>query len=628
MPQAVITRHGRHFSQKCEITSFAVALAPSKVDDVGSIMSPSTQTCRSILIAAFLITASVTGRPATAQTTAPTPTTTITRDRSAPHTATLATPRFGAVASVNSIATDAAMDTYRSGGNAIDAAVSCLLMLGVVDGYNSGIGGGCFMVIRLADGRTFALDGREMAPAAATRDMFIRDGKADTKLSQTGPLASGVPGSVAVYDYAVKHFGKKQFADLLLPAAAVAENGYLLDPGYVGRMRSAADAINSFPASKAILSKPDGTGLLQAGDLLVQKDLAKTYRAIAEHGADYFYKGDYAKQVGDWMAANGGILTAQDFANYEVVLREPVTTSYRGHTVIGMPPPSSGGLHVAQILGMIERFDLKVMSDADRYTTIANAMDLAFADRAFWLGDPDFAKVPRGLVDSNYISTQSQRITPTAALVDTQHGTPTKADEDYFKRQELKHTTHASFADAEGNVVAVTATVNTTFGSKVVVPGTGVFLNNQMDDFSVQPGVPNAFKLVGAEANAVGPKKRPLSSMSPTIVLGPDGKPKIIVGAAGGPTIITQVVNVVTNLIDLDLSPEAAMQRGRIHHQWRPSELRIENTATPETRQTLKDRGFSLVEINPGGATNLVVIEGNTLTAVSEPRLPSKAAVE
>jgi gamma-glutamyltranspeptidase/glutathione hydrolase len=532
----------------------------------------------------------------------------------------------GVVATGHPIATDAAVDVMRQGGNAVDAAVAAALMLGVVDGHNSGIGGGCFMLIRTADGQTIALDGREKAPAAATRDMYIRDGKADTRLSQTGGLASGVPGSLLVYEHALSKYGKKKLADLLEPAAKVAEDGFPINRSYARKLGEVEKDLATFPASKAVLLKPHGTPWSE-GDVLRQSDLANSYRAIAQQGTSWFYKGDFARAVGEWMQSNGGILTADDFARYEMKQREPLVTAYRGCTIVGFPPPSSGGIHVAQILGMLERFDLAAMEQADpasRPHVIAEAMKLAFADRAHWLGDPDHAAVPRGLIDPQYIRQLAAKIDPKRATPVEFHGTPPQAGEDVFGQ---KHTTHIAAADAAGNWVALTATVNTAFGSKVIVPGTGIILNNQMDDFAIQPGVPNHFKLIGAEANAVGPGKRPLSSMSPTIVL-KDGRAVLTVGAAGGPTIITQVVLAVSNHIDLGDDIAGAIKRPRIHHQWRPDELRVEKTAGDDVIRALEKMGHPVKPVAPSGATNAVAQpEANgPLIGAREPRGEGKAA--
>ena len=315
----------------------------------------------------------------------------------------------GMVASVNPVATEAGVNALKSGGNAIDAAVAVALTLGVVDGNNSGIGGGCFMLIRRADGKVIAIDGREMAPAAVTRDMFVRNGKGDTQLSQTGALASGVPGAVAVYDYAVKNFGKKKLSELILPAAEIADRGFRMDAHFAGRVKSEEQDLAKFASSRAVFFKPDGE-LYGEGDLFRQKDLAATYRNIAKDGADWFYRGPFGKAAGEWMKANGGIMTADDLRNYHIVLREAVVTPYRGYELITFPPPSSGGVHVTEMLNILEKFDLKSMNEVTRLHVIAEAMKLAFADRAFWLGDPDFAGVPRGLVDKKYAAGLAAKI--------------------------------------------------------------------------------------------------------------------------------------------------------------------------------------------------------------------------
>ncbi|MGH7176255.1 MAG: gamma-glutamyltransferase, partial [Tepidisphaeraceae bacterium] len=511
----------------------------------------------------------------------------------------------GMVATVHPIATDAAVDVLRRGGNAIDAAVKAALVLGVVDGHNSGIGGGCFMLVRTSDGKIYALDGRETAPAASSRDMFVRDGKPDTNLSQSGALAIGVPGSLAVYDYAITHFGAKSLAESLVAAADIAERGFPLDHDYARVLAEKAPALARFEASRAALLKPDLSPLAE-GEILKQPDLARTYRSIAIEGIDWFYRGDFARRLAGWMKQNGGLITETDLATYEVKLREPLVTTYRGCTIVGFPPPSSGGVHVAQILNILEQFDLAAMeknNPADRVHVMAEAMKLAFADRAYWLGDPDFAPVPRGLVNLGYAAQLASTIRMDSAAPDVQHGTPPGAMTDLFGP---KHTTHIAVADDKGNFVAITATLNLDFGSKVIIPGTGVIMNNQMDDFSIQAGVENYFKLVGSEANAVAPGKRPLSSMSPTIVL-KDGKPVMTLGAAGGPRIISQVVLVLTNLIDLRVELGAALSRPRFHHQWSPNELWIENTFDESVLRQLESRGHKVAIKKPEGATQAIV---------------------
>lgn len=507
----------------------------------------------------------------------------------------------GVVSSAHPLATQAGLDVLKAGGNAIDAAVAAGLTLGVVDGHNSGIGGGAFMLIRRANGEFVALDGREMAPAAAGRDMYLRNGKADTSLSQTGALASGVPGAVALYAQAVREYGRKRLAPLILPAAKIASDGFAIDAGYARKLQATADALRRFEGSRSIFLKADGQPFL-AGDVLKQPDLARSYQAIAREGPDWFYRGSYAAAVGEWMQRNGGILTAEDFRKYAVKRRTPIQTTYRGFTIVGFPPPSSGGVHVAQILNVLENFDLRASgADGGPLHLIAEAMKLAFADRAHWLGDPDYVNVPRGLLEKSYARTLASRIRLDRAVDVPGHSTPPDADPRFFE----KHTTHFSVADAEGNWVACTQTINTAFGSKVVVPGTGILLNNQMDDFSIEPGVPNAFKLIGAEANAIAPGKRPLSSMSPTIVL-EGGQPVLALGAAGGPTIISQTVLNIVGVLDLGQPLDAALAQPRIHQQWRPDELRIEKALAPELCEALVRRGHTLKEEPNFGVSHAV----------------------
>ena len=541
-----------------------------------------------------------------------------------PALANVAVAQHSMVTSADPAATDAGINALRAGGNAVDAAVATAFTLGVVNAHHSGIGGGCFMLLRTADGKLFAFDGREEASAKATADMFVRDGKGDTHLSQTGPLASGVPGSLAVYSYAVEHFGHKKLADLLNPAADLAEHGVRIDRGQSNRIKTQAKNMAKYPGMAAVWLHPDGTAL-EEGEILKQPDLAKTYRAIAGQGPDYFYKGPFAKSVGDWMATHGGVLSADDFAAYRMKLRDPLVTTYRDHyTIIGMPPPSSGGVHVAQILNILQNFDIAALQKQDpalRVHVTAEAMKLAFADRAFWLGDPDFVHVPRGLADASYGKKLAAKIKLDSTLPDVDHDTPPGADTDFFG----KHTTHIAAADEQGNWVAITATVNTWFGSKVIVPGTGVILNDQMDDFSIQAGVPNAFGLVGSEANLPGPRKRPLSSMSPTIVL-KDGKPFMTVGAAGGPTIITQVLLAISNVIDLGDDLGTALARPRFHHQWKPDTLTIEKTFSPSVLDALKKLGHPLKVVDPVGACNAIMqLPDGTFIGVSEPRVVGEA---
>jgi gamma-glutamyltranspeptidase/glutathione hydrolase len=432
--------------------------------------------------------------------------------------------------------------------------------------------------------------------------MYVQDGKANPKLSLTGALASAVPGQLAAFVQAQQSFGKLKLADVILPAAEIAATGFRITPEYESRLRGVVKELALFPASKAIFLR-DHDMPLRNGDVLKQPDLAKTYRAIAEHGIDWCYRGEFAQRTADWMKANGGIMTVEDFANYQPRQREPLRTKYREHEIIGMPPPSSGGVHVGQILNILEHFDLAKLGahSVDTYHLIIEAMKLAFADRAWWLGDPDFVSVPRGLTSKAYAQELALRINRKESSKVESHGTPPNAETDIFK----KHTTHFTVADGEGNWVACTSTINTTFGSKVVVPGTGVVLNNEMDDFSIQPGVPNSFGLLGNEANAIAAGKRPLSSMSPTIVL-KNGQPVFSVGAAGGPTIISQVLMALVRHIDFGMFPAQALQQANVHHQWSPDEVKIEARAGTGMAEELKARGHKIKLMSSFGACQAI----------------------
>lgn len=527
----------------------------------------------------------------------------------------------GMVATAHPLATDAGVATLKRGGNAIDAAVAAALTLGVVDGSNSGIGGGCLMLVRLADGRVFAIDGRETAPAAAHPDMYLVDGKGDTSLSQTGALAAGVPGALAAYVLAVDRFGGKPLADLIGPAARLADEGFPLRAADATRLKQAAVDFRRFEGSRAVFLDAEDRPWPQ-GHRLRQPDLAETYRGIAREGIDYFYRGPVAAKTAEWMGENGGIMTAEDFANYRAVLREPVRSTYRGWQIVGFPPPSSGGLHVAQILSILENFDLAELSPALRIHATAEAMKLAFADRAHWLGDSDFTKVPRGLADAGYTATLAARIRMDRAIEVPTHGMPPDWETNVFGR----HTTHLSVADAAGNWVAITATVNTSFGSKVVVPGTGVVLNNEMDDFSIQPGVPNVFGLIGGEANKVEAGKRPLSAMSPTIVLDAGGEPVLAVGAAGGPTIISQAVLAISGIVDLGMGLGEALAQPRFHHQWRPATLRMEKRMPVEIADQLRELGHEIQSVDGIGVSQGIQRVGDELVGAHDPRMEGKAA--
>jgi len=525
----------------------------------------------------------------------------------------------GAVSTVHPLATQAAMEVMKEGGNAVDAAVAAGLTLGVVDGFNSGIGGGCFLIIRTPRGEIVGIDGREAAPATAHQDMYLKDGEADPSLSQSGPLAIAVPGALAAYELALSRFGKRSLNNLVMPAARIAENGFLIDEGFHSRIRGVVERLRGFSEAADIFL--DGQHQAHpVGHRLVQLDLAKTYRSIGNKGVDFFYRGPFAHSVDQWMKRSGGKLTAQDMAAYRAILRPSLRSRYRQYDLAGFPPPSSGGVHVAQILNILQHFSLreKGVASADWAHLVVEAMKLAFADRAYWLGDADFAPVPDGLVDVSYARALAERIDPERALDVPSHGQPPHAYKSLFG----SHTTHFSTADEEGWWVACTATVNTTLGSKVVIPDTGVVMNNEMDDFSAQPGKPNFFGLVGSQANAIRPGKRPLSSMSPTLV-SLEGEPVYALGGAGGPTIISQTVLHLILMIDFGLTPEQALAHPRLHHQWNPDQVILEEGWPASAIEGLRDKGHEVRVVPSLGVSQIVARpdKKGSFQALADPRV-------
>jgi gamma-glutamyltranspeptidase/glutathione hydrolase len=388
---------------------------------------------------------------------------------------------------------------------------------------------------------------------------------------------------------------------------------------------SSAARLRLFPSSAAVLLDKAGRPW-KAGDLLRQVDLARTLRSVEEQGVGWFYEGPFAERTASLMRETGGLLEVPDFAQYNTVARRPIQTVYRDHSVIGFPPPSSGGIHTAQMLGMLAEYDVaQIFADSQvmGLHLLLEVMKRAMADRAYWLGDADFAKVPLGLLDGDYLrdrasSIDLKRVTPVES-----HGQPPRADVDLFGQQ--KHTTHVTTADGEGNVVAMTQTVNTSFGCKMIVPGTGVVLNNELDDFSIAPGVRNAFGLLGSEANLIAPGKRPLSSMSPTLVLDGAGDPLLTCGAAGGPKIITAVLQVLVRVLDLGASVDAAIAAPRIHHQWSPDRAVCENALPDQLVAGLQALGHDTTRIASAAVAQGIAIDGDQLIAASDPRVPSAA---
>ncbi len=500
--------------------------------------------------------------------------------------------RHAMVVSAESLATNVGLSVLKSGGNAVDAAVATVLALGVTEGYSSGLGGGCFILIRMATGETVAIDGRETAPMNATRDMYIpRDSLAPTDLSQTGVLAAGVPGELAALDLALKKFGRLPLTEVIKGAIALADTGFPISRFYWERLEYHKEKLSRFPGTRSVFFTSDTT-VLQWGERLIQKDLAATMRAIEKAGVDTFYSGAIPQMIVDYVASEGGILTLQDFENYRPHAREPVHGDYHGYEILSMPPPSSGGIHLVEILNIIEEIGIGYLGagSAEATHAMAEAMSRAFADRAVYLGDPDFSAIPiEGLTSKAYASELR------AGIQRWQHVNPPGAGipPGWMPDTTDGHTTHLCVLDEDGNAVSLTATINTGFGSGVVVPGVGIILNNEMDDFVTNPGMPNYFGLIGTEANEIKPGKRPLSSMAPTIVL-QNNKPYLVVGSPGGPRIITTVLQVIVNVVDHNMHLQEAVDFPRMHHQWMPDRLFLERGFPVDAIADLQRRGHKI----------------------------------
>ena len=524
----------------------------------------------------------------------------------------------GMVVSAQHYASEVGAGILAQGGNAIDAAVAVGYALAVVDPCCGNIGGGGFMIIHLKDGRDTFINFRETAPAAATAAMYLDPaGNPVTDLSRVGYLAAGVPGTVMGLERAAQQYGRLARRVLLEPAINLARDGYVLgqaDADILDGKRFGKD-----PVAARIFLRPDGSRF-QAGDRLVQADLAATLEAIAEEGSDAFYRGPIPMAVEKASSANGGILTAHDFADYRVAEGPPLTCSYRGYRIVSAPPPSSGGVAICEILNILEGYDLKALGFRSPLSVhlLVEAMRQAYHDRNTYLGDPTFVSNPlERLLSKEYAAairaaTDAGYTAPAAALQ------PPK---------EKAETTHYSVVDAEGNAVAVTYTINGYFGAAVIAPGTGFFLNNEMDDFTVKPGTPNLYGLVQGEANAIAPGKRPLSSMAPTLVE-KDGRVFLVLGSPGGPRIITAVLETILNIVDYGMAPQQAIETPRIHHQWLPDEVSYERSGlSPESIAELAVAGYKLVEQRPWGAVELIEITNDRLYGVSDPRRPAGAAI-
>jgi len=520
------------------------------------------------------------------------------------------------------LAADVGLSILRKGGNAVDAAVAVGFALAVTHPFAGNLGGGGFMLIRLADGRTTFLDFRERAPAKATHDMYLDVAGQVTRDSLEGWRASGVPGTVRGLQLAHSKFGRAKWADDVAPAIELASTGFEVSYSMAESLRGSRN-LSRFAESKRIFQK--NGAFFEAGDRLVQPELAKTLQRIAESGGADFYEGETARILAAEMARNGGLITLDDLKNYTAVERQPLTGKYRGnYEIVTSPPPSSGGVGILQMLGMLEGtgYEKTGAGSAATYHYLAEAMRRFYADRSEYMGDPDFVKVPvAGMLAPAYIASLRASIDPERATPSSQirPGHPAGA--------ESLETTHFNVVDSEGNAVAMTYTLNGGYGSGVTVPRLGFLLNNEMDDFASQPGQPNMFGLVQGERNAIQPNKRPLSSTVPTIVLR-DGKLFLVVGAPGGSFIPSAVTQVILNVIDFKMNAQDAVDAPRIHHQWLPDKLRCEKGISPDTVALLKARGYD-VDFSPAvvlARVEAILVDGGWLEGGSDGRAVGKAA--
>jgi gamma-glutamyltranspeptidase / glutathione hydrolase len=525
----------------------------------------------------------------------------------------------GMVASQEALATRIGVEVLEQGGNAIDAAVAVGFALAVTLPRAGNIGGGGFMIVHRADrNETKAIDFRETAPASMKKDVYLNDkGEADLKRSQDSGLGVGIPGTVAGMALALERFGSGRFtlAKLISPAIQMAIDGISVGDDLAFSLKQAEARLKRFEATAKIFMTVDGVALPRGAELF-QYDLARSLQAIAAQGPKGFYEGAIAERMVAAVNAAGGNWTPADLKNYRAVERDVVKGSYRGHEIVSMPPPSSGGVHLVQILNMLEGFDLKAAghNSADALHLFAEASKLAYADRSEYLGDPDFVKVPvKGLTSKKYAETLRAQIDPAKARAGStiKPGKPQPFESD--------QTTHYSVVDKDGNAVSCTYTLNFSYGVGMVAEGTGIMMNNELDDFAAKPGVPNAYGLVGGDANAPGAGKRPLSSMSPTIVF-KDGKPFLVTGSPGGSRIITTVLQVVSNVIDHGMNVAEATEAARVHHQWLPDELRVERGLSIDTIRLLQARGHKVEVRQAMGSTHSIMMTKQGFEGASDQR--------
>ena len=528
------------------------------------------------------------------------------------------------VSSRSIVASEAGVAVMKLGGNAVDAAAATAFALAVTHPSAGNLGGGGFMVIRMPDGQVYTNDHREVAPAKATRDMFLDDdGNYVADRALRSHLSSGVPGSVAGVLDVHERFGRLTRKQVIARAIELARDGFELPEDIARQFASRYERFSKIPSTRKIFYKPDGS-MYEAGDLFVQSDLANTLQRISDNGKSGFYTGATADLIVAEMQRGGGLITHEDLLAYRSVWREPIRSTYRGYTVHSMPPPSSGGVLIAQLLNMLEPHDLRSMGvhTGESMHVMVESERRAYADRAMHLGDPDFYEVPvTSLIDKKYAIGRSADIGSIASDSEA-IGAGTVAEES-------TETTHFSVIDADGMAIAFTTTINGAYGSGIVVEGTGFLLNNEMDDFSAKPGVPNMFGLLGDQANAIEPKKRMLSSMTPTIVSRGDDF-ILVTGSPGGSTIITTTLQVVVNVIDHQMSIQDAVGMPRFHHQWKPNTIRFEAGIPNAGIRALEKRGHvgiqRLSKRSKIGDANSILKRGGTITATSDPRNAGGAA--
>lgn len=525
------------------------------------------------------------------------------------------------VATREAHATDIGVAVLEAGGNAIDAAVAVGFALAVTHPSAGNLGGGGFLLARFADGRTAFIDFRERAPERASRNMYIGpDGKA-TADSLVGYRASGVPGTVRGFEFAHHKYGRKAWRELVEPAVELAAHGFPVSYGLAGSLRSihTSERLSRFAESRRIFLK-DGK-FFEAGERLIQPELARTLTRIRDRSAKDFYEGETAELLAADMKEHGGLITLDDLKNYKAIERAPLTGIYRGYGLVTAPPPSSGGVGILQMLGVLEGsgYEKSGAGSAATVHFMAETMRRYFADRSEYMGDPDFYRVPvSGLLNPRYIAGLRQSI-------DRAHATPSAMlHPGKPAGYESSDTTHYSIVDAEGNAVAVTYTLNDSYGSGVTAAKLGFLLNNEMDDFAAKPGEANAYGLVQGEANAIQPRKTPLSSMTPTIVVR-DGKLYLVVGSPGGPTIINTVLEVITNVIDFGMNVADAVDAPRLHHQWMPDVLKLERGFSPDTVAVLKARGHTVEIDNGQGEVAAVRVSDGWLEGSADPRTEGTA---